>query len=139
MDSRVINKIMVSNKFPVTRLDDMLDKKSEVVIFSKIDLRSGYLQIQIRLGEVWKIAFKMKKWLYEWLVMLFRLLNALSTFMQVVNQVVKPFISNFIVVHFDDILLHSRWEDEHLLHFHEMLTVLRESKLYVNMKKCIFM
>ncbi|GJW82725.1 putative nucleotidyltransferase, ribonuclease H [Tanacetum coccineum] len=97
VDSRAINKITVRYRFPIPRLDDLLDQISGATIFTKLDLKSGYYQILLRPGDEWKTAFKTREGLYEW-----------------------PFIGKFVVVYFDDILIYSASFNEHVTHVRQV-------------------
>jgi hypothetical protein len=146
MDNCALNAVIVKNKYPLPRIDDLFDQLRGACIFSKIDLRSRYHQLKIRESDIPKTAFICWYGLYEYMAMSFRLTNAPAYFMYWMNKVFMyrmnktfmEYLDKFIVVFIGDILVYSKNEEEHTEHLHLILQKLWEHQLYVKLSKCEF-
>ncbi|XP_043725770.1 uncharacterized protein LOC122672345 [Telopea speciosissima] len=120
---RALNAITIKDRFPIPTVDELLDELQGAQYFSKLDLCSGYYQILVHPTDVHKTAFRTHEGRYEFHVMPFGLSNAPSTFQATMKSVFRPFLRQFVLVFFDDILV---------------LQVLHSHKLHAKLSKCAF-
>ena len=138
VDYRKLNSITHEAKYPLPRVEDCLDQLRGARYFSKIDLRSGYWQTRIHPDDIHKTAFRTPFGHHEWLVMPFGLQGAPSNFQRMMNHYLRQYLGKSVLCYLDDILIYSSSEEEHLQHIRQVLTVLREQKLFAKATKCDF-
>jgi hypothetical protein len=138
IDYRNLNVMTVKNKYPLPWIDDLLDQLKDAKFFSKIDLRSGYHQMKIRVEDIPKTTFITRYGQYEFIVVSFGLNNAPSYFMNMMNKVFMDELDKFVVVFIDDMLIYSSTAEGHEQHLRVVLERLRQNQLYAKFSKCDF-
>ncbi|GJT14125.1 putative reverse transcriptase domain-containing protein [Tanacetum coccineum] len=129
---RELNKLTVKNRYPLPIIDDLFDQLQGSSVYSKIDLRLGYHQLRVREEDIPKTAFRTRYGHYEFQVMPFGLTNAPAVFMDLMNQVCKPYLDKFVIVFIDDILIYSKNNQEHEEHLKLILKLLKKEELEPN-------
>jgi hypothetical protein len=136
VDYRALNKITIKNKYPLPRIDELLDRLHGAKFFSKLDLMSGYHQVRIKDQDVFKTAFRTRYGHYEFRVLPFGLTNAPATFMRLMNDIFRPLLDKYVIIYLDDILIYSKTKEEHESHLKTVLDILRRHQLYAKLSKC---
>ncbi|GJT44534.1 putative reverse transcriptase domain-containing protein [Tanacetum coccineum] len=116
IDYRELNKLIVKNRYPLSRIDDLFDQLQGSSVYSKIDLRSGYHQLRIKEEDIPITTFRTQYGHFEFQVMPFGLTNAPAVFMDLMN----------------------RDEEEHGKHLKIILELLKKERLYAKFSKCDF-
>jgi hypothetical protein len=133
-----LNKMTIKNKYPLPRIDDLFDQLRGSTIFSKIYFRYGYHQVRIKYEDIHKTTFTTRYGHYEFVVVPFGITNSPTTFMCLMNNVLRKFLDMFDLVFIDDILIYSKNREEHDKYLKIVLQVLREHHLYAMLSKCDF-
>ena len=138
IDYRQLNKVMIKNRYPLPRIDDLFDQLRGERVYSKIDIRTGYHQLRVRDTDIPKAAFRTHYGHFEFTVMPFGLMNVPVAFMDLMHRVFQLYLDQFVVVFVDDILIYSQsgWEHEYNLRI--VLQLLRDHQLYTKFSKCEF-
>ncbi|GJZ28949.1 putative reverse transcriptase domain-containing protein, partial [Tanacetum coccineum] len=138
IDYRELNKLTMKNRYPLPKIDDLFDQFQGSIVNTKTDLRSSYHQLRVREEDIPKTAFRTCYGHYEFQVMPFGLTNVSAIFMDLMNQVCKPYLDKLVIFFIDDILIYSESEEEHAEHFKLNLELFKKEELYAKFSKCKF-
>ncbi|KAF8748606.1 hypothetical protein RHS01_10699 [Rhizoctonia solani] len=123
VDYRRLNNRTKKNVYPLPRPDDLMAQLRGAKVFTKLDLRWGYNNVQVKEGDEWKTAFRTKYGLYKSLVMTFGLTNAPAAFQHFMNKLFKDLLDVCVIIYLDDILIYSKDDATHTQHVHEVLLI----------------
>jgi hypothetical protein len=137
IDYCTINNYNIKDKFPILVVE-LLEELYGTLFFTKLDLHSSYHQVWMHAANIHKTLFRTHEGMFQFLVMPFNLTNTPTTFQALMNEVLRPFLRNFVLVYFDDILIFSSSWSEHLHHICLVFAKLREHQLFVKRSKCSF-
>jgi hypothetical protein len=133
-----LNKVTIKNRYPLPRIDDLLNQLQGVRLFSKIDLRSGYHQVRVKKEDIPKTTLKTHYGHHEFSVTSFGLTNAPAVFMDTMNRVFHDYLDQFTVVFIDNILIYLKTPEEHEEHLRKALERFQREQLYTKLEKCEF-
>ncbi|KAF9762051.1 Retrovirus-related Pol polyprotein from transposon 17.6 [Nosema granulosis] len=138
IDYRPLNKITIKDKYPIPRIDEILDSLAAAKIFTTLDATSGYYQLKVKEKDREKTAFSWKGGHYEFNRMPFGLCNAPATFQRAMDLILKDSIGQFVIPYLDDIIIYSKSVEEHKTHVKHILKKLKEHNIILNKEKCKF-
>ncbi len=128
----------IKNRYPLSLIDEILDRLSGTRVFTKIDVKNTYYRFWIREDDEWKTAFQTQNRLFEYLVMPFGLRNAAASFQSSINWVLRTYLDVTVIVYLDDVLVFSRNLFQHEKHHREVLKALLKAGLYAKLSKYLF-
>jgi hypothetical protein len=132
-----LNKHTVHDAFPMPNADDVMWRVSQANFISCFDARSGYWQLPMRDSDSWLTSSVTHRGLYRWKRCPFGLRNSAASFVRMVGMILEP-ISEFAEAYIDDMGVHSEQWPIHMQHLVAYLTVMREAKLSLDLKKSSF-
>lgn len=138
IDYRKINAVTAPDYEPIPRIDDILDVLADAKIFTTLDIALGYWHVAMHLDDIQKTAFTVQEGHFEWKVMPFGLKNAPATFQRTIKMIIQKHRLRNTLNYFDDIIIFSKNEEEHLRDVENTFRALIEENIKLKKKKCQF-
>jgi len=119
-------------------IGESLDQLPSATVYTKLDIRDTYYNLQIAAGDEWKTAFQIRYGLYEYCIMPFGLTKAPASFQRWINEILSDYLDIFCVAYLDDILIFSQNLEDQWRHVQTMLRRVVETGLTLKASKYEF-
>lgn len=139
LDFRALNAQTIKDRYPLPRDQDLFDQFKGANYFTTLDCLNGYYVVPIHQNSIHKTTIRTQLGSFEWLVMPFGLCNAPSVYQRMIENILKDYLTDFVMVFLDDIAIYTTGTaSQHMEHVRKVLAVLAKHKLKVKMSKCSF-
>ena len=136
---RKLNERTVKDAYSLPRIEESLDCLNGAQIFSSVDLKSGYWQVELTEESKAMTTFTVGPLgFYECIRMPFRLTNAPATFQHLMESCLGDMHLNWCIIYLDDVIVFSKTPEEHLIRLRGVFQKLREAGLKLKPSKCEF-
>lgn len=136
VEYRVLNERMKADRFPLSKIQEIIDELAGGIFFTKLELFFGYWQIKLDKHCKKKTTFVCRSGTFQFEVMPFGLMNAPSTFQRMMNEVVGHL--GFVKVYLDDVVIFLRSLSEHIGNISQVVLLIAENGLKVKVSKSEF-
>jgi len=136
VDMRCANKAIIRERHPIPTIDEVLNDMQEGSVFSKLDLKWGYHQIELSTESRGITTFATHKGLFRYKRLMFGISSAPEKYQQVIQQVLHDCSGTANIS--DDIIIFGSDTDEHDRRLEQVLVRLEEKGLTLNKEKCVF-
>ena len=138
VDYRRLNELTIKDSYPLSRMEDCLDRLGEAKYFTTLDCNSGYWQIPVLEEDRSKTAFTCHEGCFEFCRMPFGLCHAPATFHRTVDMLLSGYQWRTCLVYSDDIIVFSDTKEDRLTHVREILTILKDAGFSLKLRQCSF-
>ncbi len=135
---KALNNIMIKNNYSLLLISELQNRLQRAQWFTKFNILEAFNWIQIKEEDKWKTVFHTRLEHYEYLIMSFNLINASVMFQTFVNNVLRRYLNQFIIVYLNDILVYSKTKKEHVQHVRKVLQTLKKVDLRIKSGKSEF-
>ncbi|CAI7791819.1 unnamed protein product [Closterium sp. NIES-53] len=136
---RALNRVTIKSRYPIPRVDELINQLLTARVFSKIDLQGGYHQIRVNPPDCPKTAFQTRYGSFEYTIMPFGLTNAPANFQMTMNEAFRPLLDKCVIVYLNDILIYSTDRAHHLQDIEAVFKILSENRLQIKASKYEFL
>ena len=135
VDYRALNNIIVKNNYSLLLISELQNRLQRAQWFTKLDIFDVFNRIRIKEKDEWKTIFRIRLKHYEYLIMSFDLINASATFQIFVNNVLRRYLNQFVIIYLNDILIYSKNKKKHMQHVRKILQALKKTDLRIKSEK----